>query len=57
MKFVPVNGDDVRLTDEVEEVVCGSDLFSIFIQLIKNFVRDPRKKIQRSIVSADRVAV
>ena len=47
----------VSLADEVEEIVSGSDLFRIFIQLIKNFVRDPSKKIQRSIVPADRVAV
>lgn len=58
MKFIPITlGIKVRLTDKVEEVVSCSDVFSLFIQLIKNFVRDPSKKIQRSIIPADRVAV
>lgn len=56
MKFVP-KGDGVQLADEVEEVVRGCNTFGIFIQLVKNFVRDPSEKIQRSVVSADRVAV
>lgn len=40
----PVQGKKT-LTNKVEEVVGCSNIFGIFIQLVKNFVRDPSEKI------------
>ena len=49
--------DNGELSNKVEEVVRTCDTFCLFVKLVKNFVRDPCKEIQRSVITADRVSM